>query len=476
MTEANTLLQAARKRLPSASAPGEHASRAEVAEAVNIWLWKSTGKCHALDAHYIAKLERGVVRWPSAAYRAGLRHVLGVSDDASLGFHRPRRRHADLNTTPNQLKVSGSWDARSVIERTTLITDEDLMPPNRRTILAATATLTGTSLNSALEPLLRPVYAFSTNERTVFAPPELDSAEQLVSDLRAWHSKKNTLARRAVVAQLNSHTQRLKQAPQDTPETLRAFRVGAELADIVASMAWDAGQHRHAQRYFVLAAELAHVAGDDALAAVALASLARQCFDLHRPDDGLDVVQLAQYATRRTATPRLRAVLATREGWAYAQKGDARAFHRTVRLAEDYHAEGTRDADARTPSARSLDAAELAGVIGARYRDLAQHDPKYARQAQTYIEQALRLRDSGRPRNRVFDLISLARTHLITRDPDRASELVSAALPIASTWANGRVGTKLRDFHHETAQFATLPTIKAVRTAIADLTIAHSNT
>jgi hypothetical protein len=59
MHRPNTLLRAARERLPSAVAPGEHASRVEVADAVNRWLWETTGRRHALDAHYLAKLERG---------------------------------------------------------------------------------------------------------------------------------------------------------------------------------------------------------------------------------------------------------------------------------------------------------------------------------------------------------------------------------------------------------------------------------
>jgi hypothetical protein len=234
-------------------------------------------------------------------------------------------------------------------------------------------------------------------------------------------------------------------------------------------MSWDAGRHAAAQRYFVLATQLAHVAGDDALAAVALASLARQCFDLGRPDDGLEVVQLAQYGTRNRATPRLRAVLATREAWAYAQRGETQAFRRTVGLAEDHYSEGARDLDVRTPSTRSLDDAELAGVIGARYRDLARHDAKHARTAQDYITRALDLRHADRTRNRVFDLVGLARTHLITREPDRAAELLHHALPSAATWASGRVGARLRDFHREAAPFVAIPEIQNVRTAVTEL-------
>jgi hypothetical protein len=467
MPQPNHLLRAARHRLPSPGAPGEYASRGEVASAVNAWLWHETGKKYELDAHYLAKLERGVARWPNAAYRSGLRHVLGAPDDASLGFTPPRRSDGGPCPPPENV-TTPQWDAGAVAERVTAVTGDDLMPPTRRSVLAGAATLVGAALAGELEPFLRPPRIVH-GHGTAFTPPELDSAELLTANLRSWHSRNGTLARTAVVAQLNTHTRRLRRAPQGTPETLRAFRIGAELADIAASMTWDVGQHSTAQRYFILSAQLAHAAGDDVLASVALASLARQCYDLGRPEDGLEIVQLAQYGTRRTATPRLRAVLATREGWAYAQLGDARAFQRTVGLAEDHHTEGARDIDTLTPSARSLDTAELAGVIGARYRDLAAFDPKHARKAQEYIGLALVQREPSRVRNRVFDLIGLARTYLITREPDRAAELIAGALPLAENWSSGRVGTKLRDYYREAAAFATVPAVRDSREAISVL-------
>jgi len=64
-------------------------SRAELADAVCTWLWETTETKYELDGHYIAKLERGAVRWPGAAYRAGLRYVLNVADDSELGFIAP---------------------------------------------------------------------------------------------------------------------------------------------------------------------------------------------------------------------------------------------------------------------------------------------------------------------------------------------------------------------------------------------------
>ncbi|MEV4261044.1 hypothetical protein [Kribbella sp. NPDC049584] len=89
MSEPNEMLRGARERTPSRRAPGEHMSRAELADAICAWLWDTTEIKYELDGHYIAKLERGAVRWPGAAYRSGLRHVLDVAADNELGFYPP---------------------------------------------------------------------------------------------------------------------------------------------------------------------------------------------------------------------------------------------------------------------------------------------------------------------------------------------------------------------------------------------------
>jgi hypothetical protein len=87
----NEPLRAARERTESREVPGECMSRREVARAVNAYLYRSTGRVYDFDGHHLAKLERGVHRWPMAAYRAALRHVLGALTDAELGFNPPRR-------------------------------------------------------------------------------------------------------------------------------------------------------------------------------------------------------------------------------------------------------------------------------------------------------------------------------------------------------------------------------------------------
>lgn len=126
--------------------------------------------------------------------------------------------------------------------------------------------------------------------------------------------------------------------------------------------------------------------------------------------------------------------------------------------------------DGSSASARYFDAAELAGVIGGRYRDLARHEPGYARNAQDYITKELALRHPTKMRLRAFGLIGLARTYLISADPERACELIHQVIPIVPSWMNGRVGVRLREFHQEASQYIEIPTVRDTRDLIRDLT------
>jgi hypothetical protein len=82
----NELLRAARERTESPHWPGQPMTRAELADAVCTWIEQTSGSRSALDAHYIGKLERGIVGWPNPAYRAGLREVLHAPSNEALGF------------------------------------------------------------------------------------------------------------------------------------------------------------------------------------------------------------------------------------------------------------------------------------------------------------------------------------------------------------------------------------------------------
>jgi hypothetical protein len=87
-------------------------TRAELADAVNAWLWEHTGRRFELDDHLIGKWERGVVRQPIRQYRAALRAVLGVNTDTELGFRAPAHPPAADSTDAANGGPHHTLDAR----------------------------------------------------------------------------------------------------------------------------------------------------------------------------------------------------------------------------------------------------------------------------------------------------------------------------------------------------------------------------
>lgn len=456
MGEHNDALRAARERTPSRRMPGVPMTRAELADAVNAHLWDRTGRRYELDDHLVGKWERGAVRTPSAAYRAALRVVRRVDTDRDLGF----------DTAPGHRPVSPrapqAW-SRELLLHDALTGAEGDMPISRRTALA-TAALGGAGLLGPLAGWLEPLAGGTTaTRRGAFAADEVAAVEALVDAFRGWRGA--GLGRAAVAGQVADLAERLQTAPPD-PLTDRVFVATAQLSRIAGSMAFDGGAHRAAQGHYVTAARLAKAGGDVAFGAIALAALARLQFDLAAPDDGLAVVHLAERGARSHATPRLSAMLAVREAWGHAQRGDAHRFRAAADAAQDAHA--TSRADTEPAALAGFDAAELHGTLGARLRDLAGHHPQHAPAAVAHIEQALRLRDPARARNRAFDLVSLGRVHLITRDAEQAAATVRAALGQVDPRRPGRLGRKVADWHREAAQLAGCAAVADARAAITD--------
>lgn len=437
---------------------------------MNTWLWETTRRRFELDDHLIGKWERGVVRYPIREYRSALRAVLGVDTDDALGFHPPARRVDE--TASGALPALALWARGTIVADASTAAEWDLI--NRRDALRGAATIVGAGLVGPLAGWLEPLADAPLSSRSgAFALGEVEALEHLVATFREWRSAGAGLGRTAVVGQLSDVAERLHDAPAGA-HTDRVFLVAAELAKIAASMAFDEGAHRSAQQHYVTAARLAKAGGDPSFGAVALAALARQSFDLGAPDDGLAVVQIAQRGTRATTTPRLTAMLSTREAWAHAQLGDARRFRAAVDAAEDAHAASDPAGEPRW--LRGLDTAELVGTIGARYRDLARHDRRHARHAVDYLGRALEWRDPARTRNRAFDLVSLGRAHLLIGEPDLAAATVREALPHFDPHRPGRLGRKLAEWRGEAAPFATVAAVADVRqqTLAAQMTIGRN--
>ncbi len=183
-------------------------------------------------------------------------------------------------------------------------------------------------------------------------------------------------------------------------------------------MSHDIGLEPTAQKYFVIAAHAAREGGDRPRAGEALSRAARQMVHLGRPDDALDLMQLAKSGSGDEVLPRTRAMLFTIEAWAQASMGKGQAMRRTLGEAEDLFVSDKRDVP--PPSwMQMFDEADLHGMQALAYRTLAEHEPGAAAIAQRHAKEALELRGSGRERSNIFDHISLASACFIRTTPNR---------------------------------------------------------
>lgn len=117
MSPANDALRRARERVPSSRLPGCPLSRDELAGRVNRWLRAETGREFGLDERAIGRWERGVVRTPSAHYRAALRAVLQVEHDRDLGFAEGPSAPTDDGEVPSVSAIRALASAVHVADR-----------------------------------------------------------------------------------------------------------------------------------------------------------------------------------------------------------------------------------------------------------------------------------------------------------------------------------------------------------------------
>ncbi|WP_159942362.1 hypothetical protein [Nocardiopsis sp. FR6] len=376
-----------------------------------------------------------------------------------------------------QSSMGDLWSASRTAQDIVEITLKDLMK-RRDAFAVGGALLVGATLTETLEHWLLPRAAAPGNGRGGIGESELRRIESATVALRHWDDRwRLGVRRKAVIGQL-SEVSELVGVPQASSVQVRLFKVMAELSKIVASMSFDAGDHPTAQRYYTLSLRALHQAGPEhrVYGLGVLADMARQMLDLHRPDDALDISRLALDGAAG-APARVRAMLRTREGWSYARMGRPEAYHRTVVQAEDLLAEGGSE---EVPDwVGNFDHAELSGVVGARYRDLAASREdrsarrRHAESSAAYITRALRLRDPARKRGRAFDLVGLGRTYLLLDEPAESARVVREAVALERSLGSGRVRRRLSDWYTESAAHHRDPEVAEVRDELSHTLLHH---
>lgn len=359
------------------------------------------------------------------------------------------------------------WDPSATVDAIYTLTRSDLMLDRRRAARAFAVTF-GLPL---IDPIQRwisgPIGALSTKRRAdgKVTPETVERLERAAEVFRNWDdSFGGGLVRKAVVGQLNEVAELLRdEHPAEI--THRLYHVTAELAKIAATMSWDSGLQLAAEKYSVLALQAAKPTGDRSLGASILASMARQLLCLEKPTDALELIRLAQDGSRDQATPRMRAMLYTREAWCYANLRRVESFRRATEMAEAAFDEaGPADPDPYW--IKYFDGAEMAGVTGGRLLDLARHDPRHAPSAIKHIAKALELRNASSLRSRALDQVGLAQLHFMMGDVDRAVSAGSLAVETAQRTNSDRVRLQLAELYAASTPHRYSPDVAELRERI----------
>ncbi|MEU6756004.1 transcriptional regulator [Streptomyces sp. NPDC046685] len=394
-----------------------------------------------------------VSRWINKGERP--RHPVPVflAEAMSNLCHGRTLSPADLGlTVAGPPREGDAWSARAVVAailhttRSDAVTD-DHTPPHA-------PLLAGAALVNAVQPWLH------LNGLEPLPAPDRPGGHIGLSDVArieattdAFRALDNAhgggLSRLAVVGQLQ-HITHLARTRTYTEETGRALFVAiAELASVAGWMTHDAGAHADAQRYLLLGLQAAKQAGRDGagIGGHLMNCLARQANHLGHAEDALDLVQAAQYGTRKLPAGRLRALLCSLEARSHAVLGHIDEMTRANGAAEQALAD---DDPATTPRwAAWFDLAEFRVTAGVCEFIAAEHAPERAGNAITLIEQGTADRPAERVRSRAFDQIALARAHVRAGQPEAAATTTATALTLMGTITSTRVGDRLRELDAE---------------------------
>ncbi|MFV2104774.1 hypothetical protein [Micromonospora sp. LOL_024] len=410
----NRQLVQARQRLTSPQRPGQHMSRAELADAINAALdHLYPGRnltAHYVDHRWVGKLERGEHRWPSRERRTALRHVLAATTDTELGLYSPRR--TESRAIPDRRQVTAAWFGK---------------------------------LPGDLAQLPGPW----TSERGLKAPtrvesPHVEALQRSIALFEEWdHQHGGGLARAAMAGQLEWACRVARQA--SATETVRRtwLSTAARLADLAGWACFDSGDApATTQRYLVMAIQLATEAEDVQQRAHTATTLGRYLTYVGQVSAALDVIGLV-HSDWREIPPLGRAAVRIVEARAYAKSHDSRACIRAVAQCDEEFSASGLDGTEDPVWGYYADAGQILGDAGHALFDIAMatHDRQQMAMTISRLQSAYSYHPMEAARSRALTMIRIA--CLQVRNGNFASGLHSVRAGL--TDAQGVHSSRLRD-------------------------------
>jgi len=255
-------------------------------------------------------------------------------------------------------------------------------------------------------------------------------------------------ARNALVHYLRSDLPPLLRASGTATVRQSMFAAAGEATQLAAWMAYDAGVHGLAQRYFIQALALADAADDRLLAASILDAMSHQASFLGRYREAANMARAARLGTKSVGLPILTAHFHVMEARALARTGDAVACDRAMGTAVDHF---TRHTPGDGPDwIDYFDAAELAAELGHCNRDLGRPD-----KAVEHATQALASASGDYARSDFFVAMVLADAHLDRGDVDEGCRVAARALTVGESIESTRCRGYVDEFRQRLIKHRT---------------------
>jgi hypothetical protein len=251
----------------------------------------------------------------------------------------------------------------------------------------------------------------------------------------------------------------------DSAAGQRLFGLVTEAARLCGWLHWDAGHHAAAQSYFVAALRSSASANDPLAGAHVLARMSMHASVAGHHQEAVALIDAAEERTSHAATPRLRALLASRKARAYAKAGDATSCGRALNEAE-------RHLDTTTPVTEEpdwiyyVDEAELAAQAAACWVDLRQ--PAKAR---PLFDNALSSMNPHYVRDRSVIYARSAEVHLHAADLELACNDLHLAADLASQTGSLRAIDIIRSARGEMSRYDREPWVQELDRHLADLAV-----
>jgi hypothetical protein len=395
---------------------------------------------------------------PAAGSHVGATTVVDDATDLVAEFHWPDWQQAGKASV-----LEPSWSTTGTLQVLHEVTGGAM--DRRRFLVITGASLAGLGgqWSSALTGVVPPT-AYSDQPHGRLSAAVLDRLDHRLGDLRRLDDEfGGRELYQLAVAEFGWLTRLADHADYDSAAGQRLFSLVTEAARLCGWLHFDAAHHAAAQSYYVAALRSSASANDSLAGAHVLACMSFQATLAGHHQEAIALIDAAEDKTKHTATPRLRALLASRKARAYAMAGDASACGRALNEAE-------RQLDATIPQAAEpdwiyfFDEAELAAQAAACWVDLGQ--PAKAR---PLIDNALSNMSPQYIRDRTIYHVRSAEAHLHAHNLELACDDLHTAVDLAGQTGSVRSVHTIRSAREAMSRYDREPQVRTLDRHLAGL-------